>query len=105
MHEDCTATPEYTGHTIDYLAAAAYHKYRQKKGDRQVFCRKCQRWKYPTHRDVPGFACSNAETCANASTVPRGKCIRCEKRRPAKYETLCRPCIEELDALTDVNIQ
>ena len=90
----CQQAPRYTGHTIDYIAGCIYRERRYKKGDRQVYCKLCQRWKFPT----PAAGCSGDVLCRLAVTVPLGRCIRCEKRRPAKEEALCRKCIAELEA-------
>lgn len=62
-----------------------HNEYRWKAGERQVFCKTCQRWQY------------EADLCRLAVTVQPGRCIRCEKRRPAKDESLCRRCIAELE--------
>ena len=59
---------------------------RYKNGERQVFCKTCQGWKF------------SADLCSLAVTVKPGRCIRCETRRPAKEEMLCRKCIAELEA-------
>ena len=90
----CQATPRYTGHTMDYIAGYEYHERRQKRGDRQVFCKTCQLWKFAT----PAAGCTGDVLCCLAVTVEPGRCIRCEQRRPAKEEALCRRCIAELEA-------
>ena len=95
--QQCQQTPEYHGHTIDYIGSYEYHKRRHKADDRQLFCKTCQRWKYPRQRTVGGFSCNNDVLCSIAVTVPRLMCIHCETKRHAKDEMLCQACLNAIN--------
>lgn len=93
--EKCQAVDE----SASYTASIEYGDRRTKLGHRQQFCKTCQRWKYLDEwaggRRLR-LGKMNYVVCPIAVLVPRGKCIRCEKKRPAKDECLCRGCIEIL---------
>lgn len=59
----CQRVPVYHGHTNSYIASCEYHDRRHKAGDRQLFCKKCQRWKYSRSRTVDGFGCDGNTLC------------------------------------------
>ena len=75
----------------------AYMEQRHKNRDRQLYCKLCHRWKFPALS--PGDSgSSEGDLCRRAVTVKPRRCIRCENRRSAKEEALCRRCIAELEA-------
>ena len=94
----CQELGKCTGHSIDYIAVQEYSDARHKLGHRQQFCKTCQRWKYENAWTDGRLSHDNDVLCAIAVAVPQGKCIRCEKTRPAKDESMCRPCIRILEA-------
>ena len=96
--EKCQELGICTGRTIEYVAAQEYADARHKLGHRQQFCHTCQLWKYKDAWTDGRLSRDNDVLCAIAIAVPQGKCIRCEKTRPAKDESMCRNCIRILEA-------
>ena len=94
----CQAVPNYGGHTISYIAGQEYLKKRSGTGPSQRFCRTCERWKFPDHRQIEGYTSDNSEACEIADLVPVKRCIQCGERRKAKDDVFCRRCADIADA-------
>ena len=97
----CQEPGSYTGRSSDYVAAQEYADARHKLGHRQQFCQTCQLWKYKDAWTDGRLSHDNDVLCSIAVAVPLGKCIRCEKTRPAKDESMCRKCIRILEAAAE----